>query len=190
MAYFYGMTAAPGHTLETIKLADIPVPSAIAVHRIIRACNDGFAALFGYEAGALAGQSFKALYPETDDFIRIGEKWRRALAGGKVYHDERIMRRSDGQRFWCRMDGRSLGGDDPLALMLYCCQPTGRPVPAAGLTSRQTEVLALVAHGRSSAEIAVELGLSVRTVEAHRSRLMRRAGVSNGAALMAWFTGQ
>jgi two-component system response regulator NreC len=42
------------------------------------------------------------------------------------------------------------------------------------LTAREREVLQLAAEGASSAEIALRLSISRRTVEAHRARLMRK----------------
>jgi DNA-binding NarL/FixJ family response regulator len=45
------------------------------------------------------------------------------------------------------------------------------------LTSRQREVLQMVAEGKTAKEIADELQLSVKTVESHRSQLMKRLGV-------------
>ncbi|WP_143145693.1 helix-turn-helix transcriptional regulator [Devosia enhydra] len=172
---------------ETLRIVDLPVPACVAAHRIIRACNVEFAGLFGHDRETLSGMSFKALYPDLEDFVAIGRRWRRGMAAGLVYSDERIMQDREGRRFWARMDGRALGGEDPLALALYICQPTGRPVPSSGLTPRQAQILTLVAAGRSSPDIARELGLSPRTVEAHRARLMRAAGVANSAALIAWF---
>lgn len=181
------MSTPSSAAFETIRIIDIPVPACVAAHRIIRACNAEFAGLFGHERAALSGMSFKMLYPDLEDFVAIGRRWRRGMGAGLVYSDERIMQHREGRRFWARMDGRSLGGDDPLALALYTCQPTGRPVPSERLTPRQSQILTLVAAGRSSPEIGRELGLSPRTVEAHRARLMRAAGVANSAALIAWF---
>jgi DNA-binding CsgD family transcriptional regulator len=40
------------------------------------------------------------------------------------------------------------------------------------LTSRERDILASVAEGHSNKSIAERLGISVRTVEAHRARLM------------------
>lgn len=54
------------------------------------------------------------------------------------------------------------------------------------LTPRQREVLRLVAAGRTSKEIAQELGLSYRTVEAHRMNLMRRINVHDTAGLVRY----
>lgn len=55
----------------------------------------------------------------------------------------------------------------------------GEPLasPFEVLTSRQREVLQLVAEGLSTKEIARRLGLSVKTVESHRAQLMLRLGV-------------
>ncbi len=51
------------------------------------------------------------------------------------------------------------------------------------LSPRECEVLALVANGHSSREIADGLGLSVRTVENHRSNIMHALGARNTADL-------
>jgi DNA-binding NarL/FixJ family response regulator len=45
------------------------------------------------------------------------------------------------------------------------------------LTPRQREILQLVAEGGSTKEIAHRLGLSVKTIEAHRSQIMERLGI-------------
>jgi DNA-binding NarL/FixJ family response regulator len=45
---------------------------------------------------------------------------------------------------------------------------------ASRLTPRQREVLQLLAEGKSSKEVAVALGLSVKTAETHRANIMRR----------------
>jgi FixJ family two-component response regulator len=52
------------------------------------------------------------------------------------------------------------------------------------LTPREKEVLHLVAEGRSNKQMAAKLDLSVKTVEAHRARLMRKLGTRNMAELM------
>lgn len=55
-----------------------------------------------------------------------------------------------------------------------------RPV---NLTARQTEILGLVASGKTTKEIARELGISPKTVEFHRAGLMERLGVHDVTAL-------
>lgn len=53
----------------------------------------------------------------------------------------------------------------------------------SGLTPRQAEILRLVASGRTTKEIARDLGISPKTVEFHRARLMERLGVHDVTAL-------
>jgi len=47
-------------------------------------------------------------------------------------------------------------------------------VPTSRLTPRQREIVQLLAEGKSSKEVAVALGLSVKTAETHRANIMRR----------------
>jgi DNA-binding NarL/FixJ family response regulator len=51
------------------------------------------------------------------------------------------------------------------------------------LTAREREVLALVAAGHSSKEIAAQLGISARTAEAHRDSIAKKTGIRTIAGL-------
>jgi len=51
------------------------------------------------------------------------------------------------------------------------------------LTSREMEVLQLVAEGKANKEIAVELGISIKTVEKHRDHLMQKLNIHDTAGL-------
>jgi len=57
------------------------------------------------------------------------------------------------------------------------------PTPADELTQRQLEVLKLLAKGRAAKEIAYELGLSAKTVDVHRARIMERLNIKGVAGL-------
>lgn len=174
------------------SLSEMPVPMVYATHRIIRDCNDEFLELFGYLRTELIGRSFARLYPKHADFVRTGRMWQNHFAGGKIYHDERIMTASDGRRFWCQVHGRTRRASDPFAQALYCFQPLLRPVAGDSLTltDRQRQIVALVAQGKTNAAISRELGLSVRTIESHRARLIKAAGLRNTAELVARFCAQ
>jgi DNA-binding NarL/FixJ family response regulator len=54
------------------------------------------------------------------------------------------------------------------------------------LTARQREILQLVAEGKSTKEIAVELNVSVKTVETHRKELMDRLGIHDVPGLVRY----
>jgi two-component system, NarL family, response regulator NreC len=51
------------------------------------------------------------------------------------------------------------------------------------LTSREQEILSLVADGKRSAQIAARLSISVATVEAHRTNIIRKLGLRSIAEL-------
>jgi DNA-binding NarL/FixJ family response regulator len=59
-------------------------------------------------------------------------------------------------------------------------------VAAAPITPREREVLALIGAGEPNKVIAKSLHLSVKTVEKHRSNLMRKLGLHNTAAVTVY----
>jgi DNA-binding NarL/FixJ family response regulator len=71
-----------------------------------------------------------------------------------------------------RVVTRYLGGGGPMA-----------PRATGGLTQRERQVLKLVAEGHNNRFIGEFLSLSVKTVEKHRSNLMRKLGLHNVANL-------
>jgi len=60
----------------------------------------------------------------------------------------------------------------------------GSTSPADPLTPREREVLQLVAEGRSTKEVAGILGVSVKTAETHRTRLMAKLDIHHTAGLV------
>ena len=60
----------------------------------------------------------------------------------------------------------------------------GEADPLALLTPRQREILQLIAEGKANKVIAADLGLSVKTVEAHRAQLMDRLDIHDVAGLV------
>ena len=54
---------------------------------------------------------------------------------------------------------------------------------AARLSSRETEVLQLIAEGEANKQIAEALGISIKTVEKHRDHLMRKLDIHDTASL-------
>jgi len=54
---------------------------------------------------------------------------------------------------------------------------------AVSLTSREREVLQLIAEGMGNKQTAAELGISIKTVEKHRQHLMSKLGIHDTAGL-------
>jgi DNA-binding NarL/FixJ family response regulator len=60
------------------------------------------------------------------------------------------------------------------------------PQPAEPLTVREEEVLITVARGRSNAEVAAELHISLSTVKTHLASLMSKLGARNRVEIVMW----
>ena len=62
---------------------------------------------------------------------------------------------------------------------------SGQPIRKAGesLTSRECEVLQLIAEGKTNKQIAAELCISIKTVEKHRQQVMNRLNIHDIAGL-------
>lgn len=167
-----------------------PVGIVLTEDRIIRSCNATFAEIFGYPVAELTGQSFRILYDTEAEFEGIRDVGLDRLRSEGVYSDERLIRRRAGDRLWCRFRARTLTPEVPLArlVMVFAPLPLAGGVPRS-LTTRERDVVAGLARGATSKEIARRLGLSPRTVEDVRARLLRKFGVRNAAELLARLTG-
>lgn len=69
-------------------------------------------------------------------------------------------------------------------------QSNGAASDTGRLTSREREVLILIADGLSNKEIASQLNVGVRTVETHRERIMRKLDIHTVAGLTRYALGQ
>ena len=66
-------------------------------------------------------------------------------------------------------------------------QRTGKErAPAEKLTARQREILSLIAEGKSTKQVALQLNISVKTVESHRTQIMERLNIHDVAGLVRY----
>lgn len=82
----------------------------------------------------------------------------RSISAGQSYLDPALTRKVIGGYL---SSAASLGGDTK-----------------SDLTDRESEVLRLISFGYSNREIAASLGLSIKTIEAHKAKAMGRLGIS------------
>ena len=163
----------------------VPTGIVLAENRVIITCNDAFAEMFGYEREALIGRSLAILYPTHEEFVRIGDVGVVSLRQTGRYSDERIMARADGTMFWCRARGRTLTKDgDPLEMAVWSFADLSSDRPVIGLTTRERQVVMHLGEGLTSKEIARLIGISPRTVEAYRARLLKKFNAGNVAELL------
>ncbi|HEV2108956.1 MAG TPA: response regulator transcription factor [Thermomicrobiales bacterium] len=71
----------------------------------------------------------------------------------------------------------------PSVMQAVITKATRKPsLPAESLSGRELEILRLLADGGTSKEIAVQLGLSPKTIENYRARILDKLGVANSTA--------
>ena len=63
---------------------------------------------------------------------------------------------------------------------------TKSQMPPDPLTVRERQVLQLIAEGRSTKDVASLLGISVKTAESHRTRLMQKLDIHETASLVRY----
>ena len=166
-----------------------PVGLVLSRHRTIVDCNEAVCDMFGTGREQLVGQSFQILYPSADEYERTGARIAPILNTQGSYADDRVMKRVDGrfkgETFWCHVTGRALNRNDPHEAGIWTFEDLSarRPVKAE-LTPREREVAALVMNGLTAKGIAKVLGISPRTVEIYRAKLMRKYEASTSADLV------
>ena len=162
-----------------------PVGMCISINRVIQSGNDALSMMFGYGSGELDEKSFQVLYPTMDEFLRTGDRIIPVMNARGVYSDERIMRRASGELFWCHVSGRAVDAKEPLGAGVWTFEDVSekRPVTAE-LTPREREIAALLVEGKTSKLIARDTGLSPRTVEMHRAKLMRKFSAATSSELV------
>ena len=163
-----------------------PVALCVTRQRVIAGCNQAFAGLFGYRIDELVGQSIALLYPSRQEFHSIGRRGYPRMQQGRRYQDERLMRRRDGELIWCRVSGLANDSSAPAREAVWAFEQIPHAARSTALLSpREREVVAQLAAGMTSKEIARLMSLSPRTVEMHRARLLRKLGVRSTAQLLA-----
>ena len=162
-----------------------PIGLVLSRARTIVDCNRQLQAMFRAPREALVGASFALLYPSSDEFERTGQRIVASLDAEGRYADERVMRRLDGDLFWCHVSGRALDPAAPHAAGIWAFEDlSSRRVLRLEFTPREREIAALLVQGLTSKMIGRRLEISPRTVEVYRARLMRKAGAATSAELV------
>jgi len=126
----------------------------------------------------------------ADDRQRCLDTYWRAFEAHEPFQMEYRLLRADGRYCWIRDSGKAQFDQEGVFLGYFgsCVQipaPSGEK-KATPLTPREVQVLALVADGHSTKKIATMLGISYKTADSHRSRIMEKLNVHETASLVRY----
>lgn len=159
-------------------LVDVPIPIYVLSRAgTIRWLNRAAVEVFGDRRGE---HYSVVVAPEARQ--HVGSQFARKLLGtDRATSYETVLISRDGTKFHADLDTVRIG-DDAEAVGVFGIAELERPVtPAAAphvhLTPRQLEVLTLLAHGRSTIQIAEGLHLSKETVRNHVRGILRALAV-------------
>jgi PAS domain S-box-containing protein len=162
-----------------------PIGLVLSRQRLMVDCNQMALAMFRTHRDAMVGRSFEILYPSADEFERTGQRIAAQLDKDGRYADDRVMKRMDGELFWCHVSGRALDPLDPHAAGIWAFEDlSSRRVLKLEFTGREREIAALLVEGLTSKLIGKRLGISPRTVDVYRARLMRKTGAATTPELV------
>ena len=166
-----------------------PIGLVMSRQRLMIDCNALALAIFGARREQLVGQSFEVLYPTHDEYERTGQRIVASLDDSGWYADDRVMKRlggaHSGELFWCHVSGRALDPRQPHAAGIWAFEDlSSRRMLKVDFTAREREIAALLIEGLTSKLIGRRLGISPRTVDVYRARLMRKMGAASTAELV------
>jgi PAS domain S-box-containing protein len=159
-----------------------PIGLVLSERRAIVDCNERVLQIFGATREQLIGQSFAVMYPSAAEFERTGARIVASLDDSGHYADDRVMKRlgGSGELFWCHVSGRALDPRDPHARGIWSFEDlSARRQLTADQTPREREIAALLVEGLTSKQIGKRLGVSPRTIDVYRGRLMKKYGAAS-----------
>ncbi|NEC89461.1 response regulator transcription factor [Streptomyces sp. SID12501] len=183
------VVGAAGDGDEAVRLAGELAPDVVLMDLRMPRCD-----------GVEATRRIRAEYPGTQVVVLTtfadDESLFRALrAGARGY----LTKDADGEEI-VRAVHSVLSGDAGLApsiqrrLLERLTEPEKKPAapaePPDGLTTRETEVLVLIADGLSNQEIAHQLHVSTATVKTHINNLFAKTGIKDRAQAVRYAYGR
>jgi PAS domain S-box-containing protein len=139
----------------------------------------------------------EGLHPDDRDLFL--ETYLKAFAARQPFRSQCRLQRADGEFCWVEFTGLPLSGEhgefegfvgatldisDRRRNVFTPDEASVRLVFA--LTERERQVLVLIAEGKSTKEAAARLGISYKTADSHRSRILEKLGVHETASMVRY----
>ena len=184
-------TRSDWETLFWAVFAESRNAMAIAdAERLVVSANAAFEHLVGRPEEVLVGRPIDEALP-TPDQESIGRHWQATLARGESHGVQEIVA-ADGSRLAVSSAAHVAHVGGRLVVLVVLMDETSdegdraaASAPDTGLTPREREVVALLAGGATSREIADDLYISSETVRTHVRNAMAKTGTRTRAHLVA-----
>jgi PAS domain S-box-containing protein len=136
------------------------------------------------------------IYPEDRDLC-IGN-YLRSFAARRAFRTEYRLLRAGGQHRWVEdsavpiYEGNDFTGFMGTTVDIHdrkrgtCTLDDEAVRMVFSLTERERQVLVLVASGKSTKETAAQLGISYKTADSHRSRILEKLGIHETASMVRY----
>jgi PAS domain S-box-containing protein len=137
------------------------------------------------------------LHPDDRDLCI--ETYIKSFTSRQPFHMQYRLQRADGTHTWVEDEGRPLfqmdgafGGYVGMVIDITdrkrgVFTPDEESVRLVfALTERERQVLVLIAEGKSTKEAAARLGISYKTADSHRSRILEKLGVHETASMVRY----
>jgi PAS domain S-box-containing protein len=139
----------------------------------------------------------EGLHPDDRDLCL--ESYLKSFSSRSPFHMQYRLRKADGEFVWVEVAGvpRYHDNGEFAGLMASAIDVTDRKrgffTPdeesvrmVLALTERERQVLVLIAQGNSTKEAATSLGISYKTADSHRSRILEKLGVHETASMVRY----
>ena len=161
-------------------------------------CNRAWLEFRGRSMAEELGNGWtEGLHPDDRDICV--ETYLKSVTAQQAYRFEYRLRRADGEYRWVENRGMphldaegEFAGFNGAAVEIGGPRRAGYPPDEEALrivftlTERERQVLVLVAEGKSTRQAARQLGISYKTVESHRSRILEKLGVHETASIVRY----
>ena len=174
------IVAEAGNLTEALAMAKLITPDAIVMDLdLLPEANDAST----LELRQVAGAAGLLVFTEHDTPENL-EKAMGAGARGYMIKNSPASQLTAGIRRVAQQDDQSARGLSLFTSDLKALAASNNFPRPSVLTLREQEVMRLLAEGRTVREVAAELSLSIKTIEAHKLNLMRKLDIHNRTSLI------
>jgi two-component system response regulator NreC len=174
------IVAEAGTLSEAVAIAKLTTPDAIVMDLdLLAEASDGAR----LELRQIAGASGLLIFTELDSQENL-DKAMNAGARGYMLKNSSPSQLTAGIRRVAQPDDQTSRGLSLFTSDLKNLAASNTFPRPSVLTLREQEVMRLLAEGRTVREVAAELSLSIKTIEAHKLNLMRKLDIHNRTSLI------